>query len=286
LLAGPITVPNGSFESPSTAFVSVMVDSWQKSPKPDWYVEGGGFFWAQLIGLFTNPTPTSPDHIDNCDGHQAVWLFVVPEVALFQDYDTVDADDTGPTHAFDATYDAGKAYQLTVGVIGTGGGMLQGATFDLSLYYRDAASNRVAVAVASITNTTDIFTNNNHFIDFSVSVPTVKESDPWMGKHIGIQMLSTVTTNLQGGYWDLDNVRLTAINELRLSSPVSTNGLFQFTLQSEPGLAIEILSSTNVAAPVAAWASEAIITNTMGSMTYSAKAGDTARFYQAARFAR
>jgi hypothetical protein len=114
----------------------------------------------------------------------------------------------------------------------------------------------------------------------------VKESDPWAGKHIGIQMLSTVTTNLQGGYWDLDNVRLAAISELRLSSPVSTNGLFQFTLQSEPGLAIEILSSTNVGLPMASWASEAIVTNTMGRMTYSAKTSDAARFYQAARLPR
>ena len=110
LLAGPIVVPNGSFESPATGFVSLTVDSWQKSPKPDWYLEGGGFLWSQLIGLFKNTAPTSPDHLDNCDGNQAIWLFVVPEVALFQDYDTADAEGTGPAHAFDATYDPGKSY--------------------------------------------------------------------------------------------------------------------------------------------------------------------------------
>ena len=56
-------------------------------------------------------------------------------------------------------------------------------------------------------------------------------------------MLSTVATNLQGGYWDLDNVRLASILEPVLLDPVCTNGQFQFTLRSEPGLRFEILSS-------------------------------------------
>jgi hypothetical protein len=38
-----IPIPNGSFELPVTPFVSVNVDAWEKPPKPDWYVEEGGF---------------------------------------------------------------------------------------------------------------------------------------------------------------------------------------------------------------------------------------------------
>jgi hypothetical protein len=241
--------------------------------------------WTQLIGLFMNTATNSPDHIDNCDGNQAIWLFVVPEVALFQDYDTVDWHDSAPTHAFDTTYDVGKSYQLTVGVIGTGGGMLQGATMDLSLYFRDTASNHVNVVVTSITNTPAVFTNNTHLIDFTVSVPTVKAADPWAGQHIGIQMLSTVSTNLEGGYWDLDNVRLVSIQEPVLLNPISADGQFKFTLQSEPGSKVQILSTTNLAVPISSWVSTAVVTNTAGNMTYSDSASDSARFYQARQLA-
>src|SRR4029077_12323228 len=50
---------------------------------------------------------------------------------------------------------------------------------------------------------------NTHLIDFQAIVPTVKASDPWADKNIGIQLASTVGFDLQGGYWDMDNVRLT-----------------------------------------------------------------------------
>ena len=83
--AGEVTVPNGSFESPSTNYVSVIIDDWVKPPKPDWYQEGGGFLWTQLTGLFRNPISPNPSHIDNMDGDQALWLFAVPEVGLVQE---------------------------------------------------------------------------------------------------------------------------------------------------------------------------------------------------------
>lgn len=281
--AGPITVPNASFESPSSGFVNINVDSWEKSPKPDDYVEGGGFLWSQLIGLFKNTGATSPDHIDNCDGDQALWLFAIPEVAMYQDYDTLDWDDAIPTHAFDATYETGKSYQLTIGVIGTGGGMQQGASMEIGLYYRDFDNNHVAVARTSITNTPSTFTNNTHFINFAVSVPVVKADDAWAGKHIGVQMLSTVTTNLQGGYWDLDNVRLRSVEEPALLNPVLTNGQFQFTLRSEPGTTVEILSTTNLVLPMADWTRVGVITNTTGIMAFTESVSGAERFYRTQR---
>ena len=51
----------------------------------------GGFLVEQLTGLFRNPIPTNPSHIDNCDGDQALWLFAVPEVGLFQELGDPDA---------------------------------------------------------------------------------------------------------------------------------------------------------------------------------------------------
>jgi len=286
LRAGPINVPNASFESPATAFASPNISSWQKPDKPPWYDESGGFLWIDNVGIFSNTAPSSPDHIDNMDGNQAIWLFVVPEVALFQDYDTLGWNDTIPSHAFNATYDPGKSYHLTVGVIGSGGGMTNGASMELDLYYRDANSNMVNVASNPIiyTFTSIVFTNNTHFVDCTVDTPTVKASDPWAGQHIGIQMLSTVDTNLQGGYWDLDNVRLSSILEPALVAPVLTNGQFQFTLQSEPGLPVEILSTTNVTLPVSGWTSLGTMTNFTGTISFTDPATNLgARFYGARR---
>ncbi len=285
--AAAILVPNGSFETPVTTYVSVNVDSWQKTPKPAWYDESGGWLWDWNVGLFKNPDITSQnnDHIDNCDGNQAIWLFVKPEVGLFQDYDSTDWSEPAPTHAFAATYETGKSYQLTVGVIGTGGNMPQGATLEISLYYRDGNSNKVTVAATSITNTIAIFSNNTHFLDFQVNVPTVRPGDAWAGQHIGIQMLSSIVdTNLEGGYWDLDNVRLSSTLEPVLLSPVWTNNQFQFTLQSEPGVAIEILSTTNLALSLSNWSSLGVLTNTSGTVPFSDPAANTLRRLYGARY--
>src|SRR5436190_14332647 len=116
LVGGTIGIPNESFESPATDFVNTHIDSWQKSAKPDWYDESGPFLWDQLTGVFKNTAATSADHIDNCDGNQAAWMFAIPQVALFQDYDTMDWNDLLPTHDFNAVFEAGKSYHLTMGV--------------------------------------------------------------------------------------------------------------------------------------------------------------------------
>ena len=286
LLAAPVNIPNHSFESPTTSFYSVLIDSWEKTPKPDWYVEGGGFLWEQLTGAFPNTATNSPDHISNCDSNQAIWLFAVPEVGLFQDYDSMDFEDPAPTHAFDAIYEVGKSYQLTVGLFGGGAGrnygMRLGVTLELSLYFRDATSNLVTVASTTITNSNELFPNNTNLVDFTVQVPTVQASDPWAGRHIGILMLSTVSSNLQGGYWDLDNVRLTSAVAPTLTSPIWTNNQFQFTLLGETGYVFDVLAATNVALPPSNWLSLGTLTNTIGANTFvDTNASFDQRFYRA-----
>jgi hypothetical protein len=278
-LAGSINIPNNSFESPATPYVSINIDSWQKSPKPDWYQESGGYLWTQLTGIFKNTIPTSSDHIDNCDGNQALWLFVVPEVALFQDYDSTDWQNLPPNHEFDATFTPGKSYHLTVGVIGTGGGMRLGATLELSLYYRDAASNQVIVGVTTLTNDPSVFSNNTHLVDCRVDTATVKPADLWAGQHIGIQFKSTVTTNLQGGYWDLDNARL--VEGPALLNPACTNGEFTFTLLGEPGAAFQLLSTTNPSLPISNWLPAGIVTNITGSTFVANSIGASQSFFRA-----
>src|SRR5262249_54261365 len=121
LFATPIYVPNASFESPATGYVSINVDSWQKAPKPSWYQETDTFLWTQLIGGFKNTAEGAPDHLDNCDRNQALWLFAVPDVAFYQDNNTIDWNHTLPTHEFNSRYEVGKFYSLSVGVNGGGG---------------------------------------------------------------------------------------------------------------------------------------------------------------------
>ena len=146
--------------------------------------------------------------------------------------------------------------------------MLPGVTLELSLYYRDAASNRVTVAATTITNSGELFTSNTNLLDFTVTTPTVKAGDPWAGQHMGILILSTVSSNLQGGYWDLDNVRLASVLAPSLSSPVYTNSQFQFHVQGEPGTVCEILAGTNLMTSVSQWSSLGVVTNVTGSVPF------------------
>ena len=214
LQAGNIYVPNGSFEQPETVFADPRNDLWQESPKPVWYDEQANGPWGQLTGVFLNTATTNIDYIDNMDGKQGAFFFALPGVALFQDYLSTYGTNASPAHDFNARFEVGKSYQLTVGVIGGGGGMSNGVTLELSLYYRDGASNRVTVAATTVTNEPANFSNTTHFIDFQVQLPAVKAGDAWAGQHIGVQLLSTVGFDLASGYWDLDNVRLTETIEV------------------------------------------------------------------------
>jgi hypothetical protein len=202
LQAAPIYVPNASFESPETTFAEPNVDSWQMPPTPLWYDESGGYLWIQLTGVFLNLAPPDPAYIDNCDANQAVWLFALPEVELFQE--------------LTAIFEVGQSYRLTVGIIGGGGGMKDDVPIDIRLYYLDAEDKKVAVGAT--TYTYDLDTGYvKHFIDVQLDIPQVSDTDPWAGKNIGVQLISTLIfpddldpdTGRAGGYWDLDNVRLT-----------------------------------------------------------------------------
>jgi hypothetical protein len=210
-----IPVPNGSFESPTppTGFpVNTSVDSWQESPQPVWFnpADFGGVTWDQLSGVFPNPPPESTaNHIDNMHGSQAAYLFAVPQVALFQDYASTDWSHSTPTHAFDAKYTPGMSYQLTVGVLG-GSGMTDGAGLQIGLYYRDGSDNFADVGKVDLAYSLAAFPTTTHFQDYTVSIPTVQAADAWAGKNIGVRIMAT---GMGGTYWDVDNVRVTAVPE-------------------------------------------------------------------------
>ncbi len=206
LQAQPITVPNFSFESPSgVGFpfgTNPSVDSWVKIPEPAFYTPafgGFGISWNETAGVFVDTNPYL-----NHDGTQCGYILAVPQVTLFQDYNS------SPTHDFNATFEVGKAYNLTVGIFGKPS-LAPASTLQLSLYYLDGLGNKVTVGSTTVTYSAAAFpiTPSLNLIDYQVNVPIVQAADAWAGQHIGIQLESTIPIEATSfGNWDFDNVRL------------------------------------------------------------------------------
>lgn len=278
LVAQPVPVPNSSFELPSTFFVNTRVEHWQETPKPAWYQEGGGFEWDQLTGVFRNPPPGASDHLVNCEGEQAFYLFAVPEAGIFQDDASVDWNDPEPAHAFSARFEVGRAYELAFGVVGGGGNMLEGVTFEAALYSRDGNGQPVTVAQREVVFTREQFPTRTEFTEVRLSTPTVKAGDPWAGRAVGIRFISTVRPELQGGYWDLDRIRLTAVGETPFAVRAET---------TESGIRLVWPSQTRVRYQVesspdfAAWSAAGNALDGNGSeLDLTLPSGDGTRFFR------
>jgi hypothetical protein len=192
----PITVPNYSFELPSTTFVSVNITSWQKLPQPaNWTPAGNGYTWADLAGAFANDVPTASDYITNMDGNQAAWIYNDQGVGLYQ--------------TLTNTYQVGTSYTMTVGIVGQGGGMPDGSIIQLVFYYLDGHGNMVPIATTTATENATNFPNHTMEYDYTVSMPAVQATDAWANQPIGLEIVSPAgNSSLLGGYWDVDNVRL------------------------------------------------------------------------------
>jgi len=195
----PVSVPfeNASFEAPVVdpdGFGAVpFVDQWTEV---DLDTEG-----STNTGVFANTPAESFDHVINADGSQLAFLGSALGNAFEQD--------------LTATYRAGCMYRLTVGV-GISGRFPPSAeapvdTLELVLYYREDA-NSVDIVRQTVEATGRTMT---HLDDFSVCLPTVGLSDAWAGKSIGVAIRAA---GAPGGFWDLDNVRLTEL--LPVSIPV------------------------------------------------------------------
>jgi hypothetical protein len=197
-LSDVITVPNGSFESPTVPmappYASPNISDWQKAPVPAWWTAAGytADQWTNSAGEFVN-VPFAP--IDNIDGNQVAFMFSVPGYSLFQDLTT--------------PFQVGMSYHLTVGIQGGGYNMPLGCPMEIELYYRDANGDQVAVGAQEITNTNSTGVLS-HLTDYTLDIPTVAAGDAWAGQNIGVELLQTGNS---GGYWDIDNVRLSAVPE-------------------------------------------------------------------------
>ena len=284
-LNSSIVVPNGSFETPQTTNVDIRFDSWEDNPQSPFFdpSQFGGQPWETLMGRFANTDPGSADHLDNLDGTQAAYVFTFPGAGFLQDFDSTDGSNTVPTHAFNVKLDPGKSYTLTAAFTSSSNEPLtNGASIQMALYYGDGPTNLTVLAATNVVFDTTLFTNLDHLLDFQATIPLVKATDPWAGKNVGIQFISTTfDPNLITGVWDLDNVRLTEKVATALSSPTVTNGQIGFILQSEPGLAFEILAGTNLVSSASGWTSIASLTNVTGSFLFTNQISNQPRFYKA-----
>jgi hypothetical protein len=287
-LTEAVYVPNYSFESPvvpdALPYATNELSEWEETPQPEDYNPTNNFGtpWSEFVGTFYN-APFPGSYISNLAGVQAAFLSAYPGAGIYQDYNSIGGTNTAPDHALNATFEVGKAYTLTVGLTGsTDEPLTPGTTIQLSLYYRDAASNIVTVAATNVTYLTNVFTNLALLTDFQVQLPGVTAADPWAGQNIGIELLCTPSLALAGGFWDADNVRLVDTVALNLINPLMTNGEAQFTVLSEPGLSCQILGTTNLSLPTANWTSLGTVNNVTGSMPFLDKQlGLEQRFYAA-----
>ena len=209
LLAQPVSISNYSFESQVVNYlvfpIDTRIDSWQKAPKPGYFTDSPQLTWDQTAGMF-NGTLQNP--YSNLAGSQAVYMLPLPGAGIFQDNQSVDWN--GAVGGLNATFQAGKAYQFTLGVFGKA--MIEGySSMQLSLYYRDGANMVTVGTPTMITFSTSTFNPGGPLalIDYSVTTPLVQVGDAWAGKNIGIRIDSLLGDG--NGYWDMDNARLTAV---------------------------------------------------------------------------
>ena len=208
-----IPVPNSSFELQSGAGqfqgISFAVDAWQRNAEPGYFAPYEAFLdWSQTSAVFVGTSPNSANPYTNLDGSQAGYILDFPQAGFFQDYAT------SPTHDFNATFQTGDAYSLTVGLFGKG--LTPASQFRISLYYRDTANTtndplgeRTIVSSTLVNYDPLVFVNGPtpSLVDYTASVPGVQATDLWAGQHIGI-MLDEVAGAGSFAYWDFDNVRL------------------------------------------------------------------------------
>ena len=270
-LTEAVYVPNASFEAPVVPQFGPVVDAWTKAPQPPTFDPNVFGSWDNLAGLFVN-FPGTPYSIDNAAGNQLAFLFSYPQVGLFQD--------------LNARFEPGAAYTLTAGLTTSiVEPLTPGAQLLLSMYYRDGTGNPVTLGATTVTYSTNVFTNATHLLDFSVSIPGVKPSDPWASQPIGVQLMSIVDPFLIGGVWDVENVRLVDTVAPALVNPGITAGQFQATIRSEPGLHFEVLASTDLTASVTNWTSVGTVTNTTGATVFTDALRGTSRHFYTVRTA-
>jgi hypothetical protein len=191
-----ITVPNFSFEEPSLIGTGYEGQGYSGNI-PSWENAYGVF--GELFNVFP-----SHDPIVGGEGNQAGWL-----AGFNGSFTSADASQMWTNTT--STFEAGKSYQLNVGVsrISYAPGV-SGASLDLWLYYLTPEGTFGGV-IGSTTATYDT-TSTSTLTDFTVDVPALASDHPAVGGKICTAFLAM---NNPGDTmcWVVDNVRITAVPE-------------------------------------------------------------------------
>ena len=181
--ADSIPVANYSFEDPNGPFGTPPALPYAT----DWIeLDMDPLGYSQNTGVFLNVTG-----IADANGVQLAFLGSQEGNAFLQD--------------LNATYQVGKSYKLTVGVcVSAQYPPLDPNALSLSFYYGDPVSDPNNYFQTASQPPLDL--DPNTLIDYSVFLPTVQAEEPWAGESIGIAIRAT---GPMGGFWDLDNVRVT-----------------------------------------------------------------------------
>jgi len=185
----PVAVPvaNASFETPvvepNTFPVLPYMNAWT-----EFDVDALG---STNTGVFANMPEGAWDRMLNADGDQLAFLGTEQGNGIEQD--------------LAAIFEVGSAYRITVAV-GVSGRFPPSAevpvdTLELVLFYRNGGE---IVDIARRTVDAPGLPSKR-LNDFSAYLEPVQADDAWAGQPIGVAIRST---GLPGGFWDLDNVRL------------------------------------------------------------------------------
>ncbi len=203
-----LVIPNASFELPETTFVTLFFDSWERFPKPEGYVEEGGFLWNQLTGTFANSAPGSIDHLENLKGRQSMWVFAVPDNGVWQRVRTSDG-------TADARIQEGDTYRLTLDLLGGGGSMRPMVPISFRLQGMGEGSERSTLASFTVTNSVQLFPTRTRMRTFEFTSAPVPANDPSIGRSLAIEVRSMVSPQLEGGYWNVDAIQLVRLPLVR-----------------------------------------------------------------------
>jgi hypothetical protein len=180
--ADSIPVANHSFETPVVPFA----EPYALPYAPSWIELDNDTDFSANTGVFLNVTG-----IANTDANQLAFLGSEEGNAFLQD--------------LAATYQSGKSYKITVGVcISAQYPPPDPNALALSFYYDDPVSDPNCYFKTASQPPSNL--TATALKDFSVYLPTVQADDAWAGEYIGIAIRAT---GPMGGYWDLDNVRVT-----------------------------------------------------------------------------
>ena len=143
---------------------------------------------SQSTGVFRNTPVGNDNHITNVDGQQAAFLGGYEGNAISQ--------------FVGSKYQVGKDYQLIVSVcVSYDTPPVEGNPLVLEfLYWSAFEPASITTVQVPLTGLTSIYLE-----DFTLDLPTVQSEDAWAGENIGISIRAT---GVEGGFWDLDNVRV------------------------------------------------------------------------------